>query len=465
MGITSIMNIAKVALFSQQAAMQVVSNNIANVNTKGYMRQEAVFDETESVQTDLGRLGSGVTIKMVMAHYDRYLESSVAKENNATEEQKTYEQYFNRIESILDESNTSVTSNISAFFNAWQSLSTDPLSTTARTNVEMEGANVSRSIRNIYSELKSVQSEVNNNVAQEVTDINGILKSMAEVNVKLYEEGEAGKSDATLISQRTQLIKDLSGKMDIQYFEDKNGGMTIMTSSGKILVDRGNVNELSAERLGTDDYYSVVWNSGTGATFDITQLVQGGSLKSYIDIRDNQIAGFIDSVNDLAQSLMTEINAIHSTGYTTNGTTGINFFKEMTSDYAAYIDVSDEVKADVGNIAATSSVTNTSGNDIALALADLGSALVTIGSQDTTYVDYSASIASRIGNLSKNAADLSQYHQNLLSAVEAQRDSVSGVSIDEEMTNLIKFQYAYQAAARLLNTADTLFTALLSVGA
>jgi len=458
------MNIAKVALFSQQAAMQVVSNNVANVNTKGYMRQEAILNETESVQTNFGLIGSGVTIEKVMAHYDKYLESSVAKENNATEEQKTYEQYFSRIESVLDESNTNLTSNITAFFNAWQSLSTDPLSTTARTNVEMEGANVSRSIRNIYSELKNTQSEVNNDVAQEVTDINATLKSIAEVNVKVYEEGVGGKDDATLISQRTQLIKDLSGKMDIQYFEDKDGGMTVMTSGGKILVDRGNVNQLSAELSGTDNTYSVVWNSGTGTTSDITNLIQTGSLKSYIDIRDNQIPGFIDNINNLAQSLMTETNDVHSTGYTVYGTTDINFFKNMTQDYAAYIDVSDEVKADVGNIAATSSATNTSGNDIAMTLADLGSASVTIDGQDTTYVDYSASIASQIGNLSKNASDLSQYHQNLLSAVEAQRDSVSGVSIDEEMTNLIKFQYAYQAAARLLNTADTLFSTLLSIG-
>jgi flagellar hook-associated protein 1 FlgK len=162
---------------------------------------------------------------------------------------------------------------------------------------------------------------------------------------------------------------------------------------------------------------------------------------------------------------MTEINDVHSAGYTAYGTTGINFFTNITQDYAANIDVSDEVKADVGNIAVTSSAANTSGNDVALALADLGSASVTIGTEDTSFIDYSASIASRIGNLAKNATDLSQYHQNLLSAVEAQRDSVSGVSIDEEMTNLIKFQYAYQAAARLLNTADTLFAALMNIGA
>jgi flagellar hook-associated protein 1 FlgK len=112
----------------------------------------------------------------------------------------------------------------------------------------------------------------------------------------------------------------------------------------------------------------------------------------------------------------------------------------------------------------TSSASNPSGNDIALAIAGLGDSTVTIGGQDKTYVSFSSSIASKIGNLTKNAKDLSAYHQNVMTMVEKQRDSISGVSIDEEMSNLIKFQYAYQAAARLINVADELFQSLLGIG-
>ena len=106
--------------------MQVLSNNVANVNTKGYARQEAVLVEDSNLRTDLGLLGNGVKVSTVISHYDKYLEASVAKENNALEEQKTYEQYFKRIESILDESNSNLTSNISAFFNTWQDLFDGP---------------------------------------------------------------------------------------------------------------------------------------------------------------------------------------------------------------------------------------------------------------------------------------------------------------------------------------------------
>jgi flagellar hook-associated protein 1 FlgK len=468
MGISSIMDIAKGALFAQQTALQVISNNVANVNTEGYMRQTAVLDESESIQTAFGQLGNGVTVRKVMAIYDKYLEASVAKENNATEEWKTYESYFGRIESVLNEDNTSLTANITKFFNAWQTLSTDPTSNTARTNVGIEGENVTRSIRNIYGELGSIQTEANNNVRQTVDEINGILQSIAQLNAKIYES-IGGSNDATVVSQMTQLVKELSGIINIQTFTDQNGGLAIMTSDGKLLVDRGIVNELGAEIPATGDFYRVVWNGSSSASMDITDSIKSGSgsLKSFIDIRDNQIPKFMTTINDLAKSLITEVNNLHYTGYNANGTNEIYFFKHLNStiqNVAAKIDVSDEVKADVGNIAATSSLTSTAGNDIALALADLGSSSITIGVRDTTYTDYAASVASSIGSLSKNAQDLSEYHQNLLSTVQAQRDSVSGVTIDEEMTNLIKYQYAYQAAARLLNTADTLFSSLLAIG-
>lgn len=457
------MNIAKSALLAQQTALQVVSNNVANANTEGYIRQETVLDESVSVQTGSLNLGTGVTAAKVIACYDKFLEASVAKENNATEEATTYESYFSRIESILNEDNTSLTTNIADFFNAWQTLSTDPTSDVARTNVVTTGENMCDSIRTIYSELKNLQTEVDSNVAEQINEINNILNSLADVNDQIYKQGEEGKDDASLIAQKTQLLKNLSGITDIQYFEDDNGGVTVMTSGGKLLVSGVSVNELSAEKSAEDDCYRVIWGSDSGNSVDITDSFQGGSLKALIDLRDNEIPQFMDTINDLAVSLATEVNNAHSTGYTANGVTGINFFKDIptTGDYAAIIAISDEVDTSTDYIATTSSADSTTANDIALAIADLGSNSITIDGQSITYTDYTASIEAQIGSLSQNAQELSEYHQNLLATVEAQRDSVSGVSIDEEMTNLIKFQTAYQAAARLLNTADTLFTTLM----
>lgn len=463
MGITSILNVARNALFAQQTSLQVISNNIANVNTAGYARQEAVQNEADAVRTDLGLLGTGVKVEAVISHYDKYLEYSMAKQNNAMEEQKTYQKYFSRIESILDEANTNLTSNITEFFNAWQSLSADPLSRVARSDVAMKAENLSRGIRSVYNELINLQIEADYNVAQDVDEINNILGSIAELNKKIVEGSASGTQGGSFTNERLMAVRELSGKLDIQYFEDSEGALTVMTKSGKSLVEKGNVYELSVEKSETDDFYRIYWNGNSQISVDITDSISGGTLKGLIDLRDNQMTGFMDNLDDLAKSIMTEVNGIHATGYNSSGTTGVNFFKNVTSDYAINLDLSDEVKADVNYIAATSSSTNLSDNDIALAISNLGSATVQVGGHSTTYVVYASTIASTIGNLSKNATDLTEYHQDLMNIVESQREAVSGVSIDEEMSNLIKFQYAYQAAARLITVADELMDALLRI--
>lgn len=464
MGITSILNIARGALFAQQASLQVVSNNIANVNTKGYARQEAVLTEAPAVMSDYGLMGNGVTVERVVSHYDKFLEYSVARQYSALEEQKTYEKFFSRIESVLDENNSRLTSNITAFFNAWQDLTTDPESLVARSDVAMQAVNLIDGIRNMYSGLKMLQVEADNNVGNQVTAINDLLASIAQLNKQTYESSSEGQEAAGFASRRLAALQELSGKLSVQYFEDENGGLTVMTTDGKSLVEKGTVYELSANKNGSDNFYHIYWNGNSLNSVDITNSIGGGTLKSLIDLRDNQLAGFIGDINDLAESLMTEVNGIHAAGYTMNGTTGVDFFENMTQDFAANLDMSDEIKTDIRYIAATSSLSKPSGNDVALAIANLGLSDVQIGTQTTTYVSYTASIAGTIGNLSHNAQALCEYNRNVMDMIMSQREAVSGVSIDEEMANLIKFQYAYQAAARLINTADTLMAALMEIG-
>ncbi len=461
MSITSALNIAKSAIFAQQAAIQVASNNVANANTEGYIRQKAILNESGSSTSAYGYVGNGVTVSEIKACYDKYLEASVAEQNCSAEEWEVYETYFSRVESILDEDSSNLTSSITDFFDAWESLATDPTSSTALTDVVTSGQNMSQSIREIYEELQDLKEEIDDKVYQSVDDVNDILNSLADINAQTYK---SGSQDATLLSERTSLIKQLSGIMDIQYFEDSNGGLTVMTSDGKLLLDKTNASSLSAEKS-SDGVYTVNWISASGTKVDITDDVSAGSLKGLIDFRDNQVTSFIDSINDLAVSLADEVNSIHSTGYTASGVTGINFFKSTatTGDYAAVMDISDEVATSTDYVAFTSSADETSGNETALAIAELGSSSVTIDGESTTYTDYCTSVLSEIGNLSENAQNVSEYHQSLLSTVETQRDSVSAVSTDEEMIDLVKFQYAYQAASQLLSTVETMLDSLMEV--
>jgi flagellar hook-associated protein 1 len=466
MAIGSILNCAMTALLAQQTAMTVTSNNIANVNTEGYARQEAVLAELAPTRFGTTLLGNGVEVTAVTSQYNKYLSTALAKEASSYEEQKTYEQYFSRIESILSENNTNLTSNITAFFNAWQDLSADPTSSTCRLNVQTSGTNLTSGIRDMYSQLQNIQSEVDDIVGQKVTDINGLLHSIAELNGQISSLKGSGQESSTYVNQRAKLVEKLSAIIDINTFEDGQGALTVMIAGGKTLLDKETVCELTADRSSSaDNLYRITWDGNSSSLTDVTDIIRGGSLGALIDLRDSQLPSFMNTIDDLVQSLVTNVNDIHNTGYTASGATGIDFFQADTRAYALTFDLTDEIKADAQNIAVTSSAANPTDNDIALSIAGLGSASVRIGTSTvlTTYTDYGAAIASRIGSLSQNAQNLAEYHETYKASIQSQVDSVSGVSIDEEMSNLIKFQYAYQAAARLLNTAQTLMDSLLEM--
>jgi flagellar hook-associated protein 1 FlgK len=189
MGITSTLTIAKSAIFAQQTAIQIASNNIANANTADYIRQKAVLAESTCQESASGLTGNGVTVAEIKACYDRYLEASVAQQNCSSEEWQVYESYFCRMESILDEDTTNLTARVTDFYNAWQALATDPTDSTERLAVVTAGENMCQTIREVYGELKDLQTELDNKVQQTVDDVNNILQSIAGINAEMQRSG------------------------------------------------------------------------------------------------------------------------------------------------------------------------------------------------------------------------------------------------------------------------------------
>jgi flagellar hook-associated protein 1 len=464
MSISSILNIAKTAMVATQTSLQVTSNNIANVDTDGYTRQEAILEEAKSTRMQNGVIGNGVNVKGVIQHYNKYLEKAIAGKNSDLEGQKTLQGYFERIEALLEEDNSNLSSSIDEFFSGWQELSADPTSVSVRTTVAAAGENLSRGIRNINNELQGLQTEIDSTVDSEVNNVNGMLSSIAELNQQIFESGGANANGAAdLLDKRTELLKELSGEINVTSIEDKYGRLTVMTG-GNVLVDGNKCWSLKTIDDETTGFNRIAWKDQSGNLTDITDKIEGGKLKALINMRDENIGnGFLKNINELAKSIIKETNTIHETGYNLNGTSGISFFSDITDNYAKDIDVNDQIKNDVNNIAATSSTTDTTDNDIASSIAALIDKKVTINGSSSTFTDYVSSMESDIGALAKNAKTLSEFQQSTMDTMVNQRESVSGVSIDEEMTNLLKFQHAYQAAARLYNVADVLFQAIINV--
>ncbi|MCX8111077.1 MAG: flagellar hook-associated protein FlgK [Syntrophorhabdaceae bacterium] len=470
MSISSILNIAKNALSANQIAVQVTSHNISNVNTKGYARQTPVFEEESASSVGGILIGNGVKVDSVIRYYDRYIEKQLAGKNNELQEQTIYSQYFERIEGILNEDSTKLTSSITAFFNAWQELSADPESTAVREGILAAATNMSRSINNIYNGLKGIQIELNNKLKLEIDDINTITSAIADLNNMIYKRSGLTSEANDYLNRRTEYIKELSGKLDITYFEDDFGRVTILTSKGKPLVDGGQSWQLTVTDNEDTGFYNLGWKDPSGNITDITNNITGGRVRGLIEMRDGQINDFIYSMDELARAIIEEVNTIHKKGYTLNHNTSstdpdnIAFFNEITGNYSKDMAVSDKVKADIKNIAAASKIDSTSGkpigNGIALNIASLIDQNILEGGK-SNIVDFTSSITNRVGQLSKSAKNFLEYSEDTMQIMEKQRESVSGVSLDEEMANLIKFQYAFQAASRLFTVADELFQSIL----
>lgn len=466
MSIASILNIARSAMFAQQASIQIASNNIANVNTKGYCRLDPDLREAPLIPTDFGLLGNGVEIGGFVRYFDKFLEATMAQRNTDLQEQKTTYTYFQRIESILSEDSSKLAANVTEFFNSWQELSADPANLARRSSLVAKGANLARTIRNIYTELNALQREIDQQVQGEVDEINRLTASIADLNEKIIALGSSSQSEASdYLNQRAVLLRELSGKLKVTSFEDQAGGLTVLTANGKALVDRTSSWKLRTQQDPATGFRNIAWDDGAGNLSDITESISAGRVRGLIDMRDKHLGnGFIADINDLAQTIITEVNSRHMEGFGLNGSTGVAFFSQVTSDFARNMDLSFEVKNDVSYIAAASSIDDYSGNDNALRIASLFDADIMIGGQSTRFSTYISTVMSNIGDLTKNARDMSDHQENAMKIMEQQRESRSGVSIDEELTKLMKYQYAYQAAARLISVADEMFRTMLEVG-
>lgn len=238
-GLDTLLNMGRKALFADQAAIQVVGNNISNANTEGYSRQAVRMEDGIYVNYTPGQLGTGVDAKEVVRYFDEFVEEQYnAKMSEQERWSKLYENLQN-VEAVLNESNTEgINSALSDFFADWQKLSANPEDTSVRTALLGHASNLEKAIQSAGEDLKRVQDQIDDFVAEDVTDVNKILGDIAELNKQITINEETGRNNAnTLRDQRASLVRQLSEKMDINYIDNGLGNVTITTKAGQTLVD------------------------------------------------------------------------------------------------------------------------------------------------------------------------------------------------------------------------------------
>jgi flagellar hook-associated protein 1 FlgK len=229
--------------------------------------------------------------------------------------------------------------------------------------------------------------------------------------------------------------------------------------SGQALVEGTHTYKLStqANAFGHQD---VTWLDNSGNTVIITNNISKGKLKGWLDARDVDIENSLNKLDTLAQNLMTEVNSLHATGYGLDGSTGNDFFTGAA--LATGIQVNQLIANDTNLIAAAEGIDKPGDNGNAIAIANLQEAL-TMNGTTATFGAYYDSMVSDAGLAVQQATSYYDHQSQMVLQVENYRESISGVSIDEEAVNLIKYQNAYQAAAKLITTADEMMETVLAM--
>ncbi|MFZ1986935.1 MAG: flagellar hook-associated protein FlgK [Desulfatitalea sp.] len=457
--ITGLLYIARNALFTQQKAIDITGNNIANVNTEGYSRQRLNMEQSEPVRDQNSTMSTGVRAdQKIQRFYDEFINTQLNGENENLGRWEAQKTALEKIEVLFDEvSGFGLSSAMSDFWGAWQDVVNNPSGHVERTSLLSAGQYMSSTFNQLSTNISKAQDDINTNIVNIVDDINQIASQIAELNRKVTQVEVSGHNANDYRDERDLLVLNLSKLIDIDSFEDGDGNTTIMVGGGKPLVERTATWDLST--VNNAGSLEVHWADSSGTTQDITGRIGSGELKGWIEARDVVISDYTTRLDDLAATMISEVNAIHSAGYGLDGSQN-DFF---TGTSAADMAVNSAIEADVELIAAASTAAALPGdNSTAMAIFDLQNTL-TMAGNGSTFDDFYIALVGDVGS-DVRRADLNFDHQTtMIGHLQNYREEVSGVSLDEEMVNLVKFQHAYNAAAKLITTTDEMMETIIGI--
>jgi len=452
-GLGTALNTALQALQANQIGLTVVSNNIANVNTPGYTRQRVLMAESPSVGGTI-RVGTGVEVVGTEAMRDQIVERRLWKETSAKAGSDMMQQSLSDIEGLFNEAgSTGLLPLISNFYNSFQKLSTNPTSPEMRQQVVTSATSLTQYINTRANDLRDMKTATDLAIRNDVSKANVLIQQIADVSQRIKEvEITAPAND--LRDQRTVLIKQLSEIMSVREL-DSDGTYQLTTGNNRPLVVAGAAVPLE---IGTTPGGLTTVLSDTT---DITSEITGGTLAARVVFRDQSVPQYQQQLDQMAYDLANQVNLVHAVSYDPDGNTGVNFFTPIaaTAGAALSLQLNPAIAADPRKVAASNQASG-AGNEAAIALGNLVNAP---NPPRGTVIEQYRSFVFQIGSETASAQIDSSQHAAMLTQLENLRSSISGVSINEETTNIIQFQRAFQASARVVSVVDELLQTTLAM--
>ena len=371
---TDLVSVASNAVSSYQRALGTISNNIANVATDGYSRQEVVLQANPVAKVGNTYLGTGVTVDRLQRQYDTFVESNLRSSNSDLLSQEPMVNYANRVIDIMGGPSMGLSSALDQFFGSARNLSADPASSVLRGSFVRDAENLATRFGQLSSQLDLVQSETDQLVDGHVSEMNTTIQQLAEINVQLTKQKNAANQPPDLLDQRDKLLKELSSYARINTFFQENGAVKV--SLGPSITRDLVVDGIKSFRIGTS--FSAASPEKVALVIDpygdaapLTSLTSG-KLSGLMSFREQVLGSSRSALNVLANSVVKEVNALHEGGIDAYGNKGIALFSIKATDTAAagtmQVAFSDPLRvASAAQFRVVEAPNNTSGVDASVA--------------------------------------------------------------------------------------------------
>lgn len=450
-----------------QSALSTASHNIANKSVEGFSRQRVDVETNPAIGDGMHRIGTGSRLSGVSRTSNPWIEKQIEREGSNLAFLEGRSGALQRLESTFNEQAVKGLNNsMSEFFNSFRELANNSESLTARTVVRDNATAMVKQFQDMNRQIDSVASELNSVISTGVTEVNGHAKEIAKLNEKIQSVEISGVTANDERDRRDLLVKKLSEKLDITYAEDPKSGMLNITA-GKtgVLVAGSSASELKTITNESNQTQVVYELSKGGTKADISDQFKRGALGGAFELREGLVSDLRQNMSDLAYNISNEVNNAHAEGFDRYNKAGSQFFEipqDGTFDVKD-LKVNQEIVRDVGRIAAAAKPNAPGDNTVANAIHSLQFKKI-MGDQGTfTFDDFYTSKVGQVGVMNQKAIASFDSQKNILDQIKNVRESVSGVSLDEEAQKMIEYQKTYEASARIIRMADEMFDTVLNL--
>ncbi len=432
-GLTVTLYTALQTLENTQTEIQTSSNNISNATTPGYATETAVQVETPAILTTSGWLGQGASISTISQSRDQFLEQQLMNAMSSDSQYTSLSSELTSIQSACSDSgDTGISQALGNFFSAWNTLSQNPTGLSEQSSVYSAAQNLASALQSTYSQLNDIATQMPGQINNTVDQANTLINQIAQLNTAIAKSQTPTSQPNDLIDERYEAMDSLSKLIPVSFSQDPTTGMVTVTTT--------NANGAQTVVSGTTATPITTPPAYTGG-----QL--GGLLTAQTDLTGpTGTGGYIGQLNTFASTMISTVNKIS----TDNGGTAVFTGTDASSITASTNFMSTQTSAQLTTCAQT--ISDLQDNSVAF----------TDGT-NATPEQYLSNIQQSVGDDVQQAGNNQSFYDSLQTQLQTQQQSVSGVSVDQEMVNVIQDQQVYEEAAKVVVTVQTLLGSVISM--